>query len=389
VSLAGVRPVYAYPDIVDPYGISGPVSAKEIERCLAEHPDAAAVILPSPNYYGICSDIASIAEVVHNAGKVLIVDQAHGAHLKFFAGQSQAGAAEDLGADIVIASTHKTLASFTESAVANVMSDRIDLQRMEDALGKMESTSPSYVLMASLDVNVDLLEKHGRQLIQEWQNNIDQFYETARTAIPGLKFMSHPMLDRTKINLDMSAYGFNGHELERALNARGIWPELVTGNIVMCMTGIGNSRDDYERLMAALEDIATAAADAGNTVVADETAAQIAESAAGSNATPAAGESAGATAAQPSESGDESGNAAWSFPVLEQRPIPTERIESPLDDAAGMVCARALIPYPPGIPIVCPGEVLTEEICKYLKELRRRGENVIGVSTDGTVSVGR
>ena len=137
VEMAGVRPVYAYPQIVAPYGISGPVSPEEVERCLREHPRAAAVILPSPNYYGICSDIAAIAEVVHRSGKILIVDQAHGAHLKFLDAQSLA--AEDLGADIVICSTHKTLASFTESAVANVMGDRVSLQRMEDALGKMES----------------------------------------------------------------------------------------------------------------------------------------------------------------------------------------------------------------------------------------------------------
>lgn len=358
VEMAGVRPVYAYPQIVAPYGISGPVSPEEVERCLREHPRAAAVILPSPNYYGICSDIAAIAEVVHRSGKILIVDQAHGAHLKFLDAQSLA--AEDLGADIVICSTHKTLASFTESAVANVMGDRVSLQRMEDALGKMESTSPSYILMASLDVNADILEKHGASLMAEWKACIERFYREAAIRIPGLRIMEHPMLDRTKINLDMSGYGLSGHALEQALTDRGIWPELVTGDIVMCMTGVGNQWSDYEALLQALQDIAATAPDR-------------------------AGAACTTCANGPLRDPEAS---AWSFPVLTQKPIPKDKAELPLGDAAGKVCARALIPYPPGIPIVCPGEVLTEEICRYIAELRAQGENVIGLSAEGTVCVG-
>ena len=125
--LAGVEPVYAYPEMIHEYGISGVITPEEIERCLAENPDAEAVILPSPNYYGICSDIQAIADVVHARGKVLIVDQAHGAHLKFF---SDAGcaimpkSAEEQGADITVNSIHKTLASFTQSALLNLNSDR-------------------------------------------------------------------------------------------------------------------------------------------------------------------------------------------------------------------------------------------------------------------------
>jgi lysine decarboxylase len=205
--------------------------------------------------------------------------------------------------------------------------------------------------MASLDVNADILEKHGGQLMAEWRDNIDRFYREASRRVPGLRIMKHPTLDRTKINLDMSGYGLSGHDLEQALMARGIWPELVTGDIVMCMTGIGNQWSDYEALLAALSDIVAAVPPVG--------------------AAPAGG------------------RAAWSFPVLEQRAVPKDRIESPLDDASGRVCARALIPYPPGIPIVCPGEVLTEEICRYVAKLRAQGENVIGLSVEGTVCVGK
>ena len=179
LSLGDITPIYAYPETVQEYGILGSVSPEEVARCLDEHPDAAAVILPSPNYYGICSDVAAIAEVIHARGKILIIDQAHGAHLNFFnryglaaPGKTSASgfpaAAETAGSDVVINSIHKTLASFTQTALLNLCSDRVDKYDLEDRLQAIESSSPSYPMMASLDINADLLEKHGPQLMKEW-----------------------------------------------------------------------------------------------------------------------------------------------------------------------------------------------------------------------------
>ena len=154
LKLGGIEPVYAKPEIIDEYGISGKVTADEIKRCLAKNPDADAVILPSPNYYGIVSDIKEIADVVHENDKVLIVDQAHGAHLKFFHkfgfGDDMPQAAEDAGADISVNSIHKTLASITQSAVLNFNTERVDRYILEDKLQMLETTSPSYLMMRSI-----------------------------------------------------------------------------------------------------------------------------------------------------------------------------------------------------------------------------------------------
>ena len=259
LGLASIEPVYAYPEEAEGCGILGEITAEEIARCMDENPEADAVILPSPNYYGICSDVRSISEEVHKRGKVLIVDQAHGAHLRFFEKYGGAGgfpeSAEKQGADIVINSIHKTLASFTQSALLNLCSDRVNPFLLEDRLQAIESSSPSYPMMATLDINADLLEDAGERLIRQWAENLDYFYSEA-DRIPGLAVLTPRNLDRTKLNIDMSAYGINGNELEELLMERDIFIELVTGNIVMCMTGIGNTRGDYERLLKALAEIA-------------------------------------------------------------------------------------------------------------------------------------
>ena len=363
LGLASIEPVYAYPEEAEGCGILGEITVDEIARRMDENPDAEAVILPSPNYYGICSNVRAIAEEVHKRGKVLIVDQAHGAHLKFFGkyGGAQSPirggfpeSAEDQGADIVINSIHKTLASFTQSALLNLCSDRVNPFLLEDKLQAIESSSPSYPMMATLDINAGLLENAGERLIRQWAENLDYFYDEAN-RIPGLVVLTPKNLDRTKLNIDMSAYGINGNELEELLMERDIFIELVTGNIVMCMTGIGNTRRDYQRLLEAL--------------------AEIAEQRRGAMV-----ECAGLKqAVQPK----------ILTRVLQQRAVPAEKEFVPLKEAAGRVCASSIIPYPPGIPIVCPGEVIDEDVIEYIKERREAGEKVIGLTAEGTVCVGK
>jgi arginine/lysine/ornithine decarboxylase len=364
LTLGNIQPVYAYPEQLEGQEIAGPISAEEIQKLLTENPDAEAVILPSPNYYGICSDIKAIADVVHQAGKVLIVDQAHGAHLHFFhkygAGEGMPRSAESCGADIVVNSTHKTLASFTQSAILNLNSDRIDRYLLEDKLQSIQSTSPSYLLMGSLDINAELLINHGKALVGEWKENLDDFY-TRATKIPGLSIMIAPNLDRTKINLDMSLLGFSGSDLEQALNQWDIYPELYTGNLLMCMTGIGNTREHMERLLGALMGISEAKRDK-NGAESSESEGKMRQHNVSQHTLP---------------------------PQAEFVGIPNSKIYVPLAEAMGQTCAGSVIPYPPGIPLICPGEAFTAEIIQYIQFLRKTGEKVIGVTDAGTVSVGK
>lgn len=355
--LGDVQPVYAYPEMMDEYGISGPISVKEIERLLAENDDAEAVILPSPNYYGICSDMEAISRIVHRYNKVLIVDQAHGAHLKFFRSFGISGfpkSAEESGADIVINSIHKTLASFTESALLNVLSHRVDLDVLEDKLQAVQTTSPSYLLMASLDINAALIEDYGPSLFSQWADYLNHFYhETA--GIPGLSYMARgKSFDWSKMNFSLGKLGISGGELEQILMKEyGIFIELYTGSWVMCMSGIGNSGEDMERLISALRKIAQRTPTAPSSLATTEKEEKV--------------------------------------PLIPQtmREIPRTKVRVPLARAAGKTCASSIIPYPPGIPFICPGEVITQEAAVYILSLRDQGEKVIGVNERGEVFVGK
>ncbi len=359
--LGNITPVYIYPEILEGCGLSGPVTASQIQQLLLKNLDAKAVVVTSPNYYGICSDIEEIAEVVHKFGKILIVDQAHGAHLKFLHERFPEGgvpkSAEDSGADIIINSTHKTLASFTQSAILNICSDKIPLDVIEDRLQMLETTSPSYLLMASLAVNAALLKKAGPELMQNWAENLNMFYDQSR-VFENIKVIGvRPeilSLDRSKINIDVSDLKISPFELVRILENRySIYPELVTGNIIMFMSGIGNVRKDYENLLLALHKIEKELEDEPNKRPVPK-------------------------------------KELPPYPKEQKllQPVPQNPKKVRLEDAEGRVCAASIVPYPPGYPVVCPGEVITSEVIAYVKALRENGENVLGISEDGMIQAG-
>lgn len=353
LTLADIQPVYAYPSKLEEFNISGSILPGEIQTLLANNPEVEAVILPSPNYYGICSDIEAIAKIVHSYGKVLIVDQAHGAHLKFFNKFGVKGmpkSAEESGADIVINSIHKTLASYTQSAVLNLNSDRVDSYMLEDKLQAIQSTSPSYILMAALDINASILEEHGSALMKEWADNLNYFYNNA-SKIEGLHFIDKVSgFDWTKINFSLGEKGISGIVLEELLLAKNVFIELFTGDLVMCMTGIGNSRSDIEILLNSLDEISKA--DVVKT-------SKIAK------------------------------NYMTTPKQATLFEIPNVKTRVKLEDAEGMICASSIIPYPPGIPLICPGERLEKDAIQYIKALRENEEKVIGINDLGEITVGK
>lgn len=376
LALGEIKPVYLYPDTIGAFGISGAVSPAAVEQSIAENPDAEAVFITSPNYYGICSDIKSIAQIAHRSGKILIVDEAHGAHLQF--SDMLPDSALQSGADLVINSTHKTLASLTQSAVLHCNSSLVDPYLLEDKLQCIQSTSPSYILMASLDINAKILEAHRSELMEEWIRNLDSFYSRI-SKIRGLKTMGQMKgLDWTKINISLGELGISGAQLDKILMEEyNIFIELFTGNWVMAMSGIGNKPEDYDRLASALEVIASKAdfyvskADFYDSMAAAD------RSKAGS-----------CNNSRVKEDADSEVPVLTPPKQAKMFEVPTQKKRIKLTDCEGMICASSIIPYPPGIPLICPGERIEADAIAYIQGMRALGEKVIGVNELGEVVVG-
>ena len=219
---------YLYPSITK-NGIQGQITAEQVQESLYENPDAVAVILTSPTYEGIVSDVAKIAEVCHEHGIPLIVDEAHGAHFGFGGGFPEN--AVKLGADAVIMSLHKTLPSFTQTALLHLTSDLIDEKRVERYLSIYETSSPSYIFMAGMDSCIRLIAEHGQQLFAEYRKRLMDFY--GKTA--GLKYL-HVMQeedldtgeafdwDDSKLVIFADRAGMTGDELKRLAFSYGNRP---------------------------------------------------------------------------------------------------------------------------------------------------------------------
>ncbi len=354
LTLGGIKPVYAYPQMIGEFGISGPVSPSEIHRLIEENPDAEAVMITSPNYYGICSDIGKIAEIAHEYGKVLIVDEAHGAHLHFSDELPPSSVQE--GADLVINSIHKTLASFTQSAVLHYNTELVDQYLLEDKLQCIQSTSPSYLLMTSLEISARIMEQHGSLLMEEWIRNLNAFYDRI-AKIPGVRTMGKMNgLDWTKINLSMGYLGITGAQLDKLLlEDYNIYIELFTGDWIMAMTGIGNTKTDYDRFANALEDISKRYREGGREI----------------------------------RKADHRSDSLTPPKQAIMFEIPTEKKRVKLADSEGMICGSSIIPYPPGIPLLCPGERIEADAIAYIQAMRDMGEKVIGVNECGEILVGK
>ena len=378
--LGGINPVYIRPETDPQFNIAAGISPYDLEAACEENPDASAVLITSPNYCGMLSDIAVLSDIAHDHGMMMIVDQAHGAHLRFFDYDAERAredggyiphprhSAEVLGADIVVNSTHKTLLSFTGSSILNICGDSVDIDAVSEALRMVQTTSPSYLLMASLDINEKIMRAKWRDIISSWKEDLRGFYKGASrigglTVVTGsgsrgsgaqdedvfalYRYREGP--DPTKINISMSELGLSGERLEKELRYRGIIAEMVHGEYVLLMTGAGNVRSDYEKLLDALRDIAS-------------------------------GYGVGTPVERTPRSFDDI--------RLDYADVPVDGKYVPLYEAVGRVLYDPIITYPPGTPIACPGEILSMEVVSHISDILDSGETVTGVDEEGRVKIG-
>lgn len=349
IILSGAIPVYMQPELDKNVGIAHGVTPETVKNTLEANPDAKAVLIINPTYYGVATDIKKIADIVHSYDMPLIVDEAHGPHLGF--NEKLPMSAMEAGADICAQSTHKIIGAMTQCSLLQVRSERIDIHRVQQILNILQTTSPSYVLMASLDCARRQIALHGEELL-------DKTIEMANHAraeinkIPGFycfgdEILGNPgvcALDPTKITITCRDLGITGYELDMILsNMYHIQMELSDLYNVLAVGSFGDTKENIDALLQALRKI--------------------------------------------SEEYYGKGNKKSDFidipSIPEQELIPREAFNSSktavaIKNSVGMISGEFLMAYPPGIPILCPGEKITQEIVDYVQRLKDTGLYVQG-----------
>ena len=260
IFLRQLKAYYAYPQITS-YGIQGSIFATDIEKELQKHADISAVFITSPTYDGVVSNIAEIAETVHRYGKILIVDEAHGAHFGFHPYFPESATSN--GGDLVIQSLHKTLPAYTQTAVLHRCSERISSQNIQKYLGIYETSSPSYVLMAGIDRCVRMLHDQGPELFSTFSRRLTAFYKNV-SQLKYLQVLSRNLLtgheayqlDPSKILISTIHSNCHGPELYHwLLEKYHLQMEMCSGEYVTAITTIMDTEEGFLRLEKALLEI--------------------------------------------------------------------------------------------------------------------------------------
>ena len=264
IELSGYRVRWLMPAVNEEWGICGGISALQVQAALSRYPAAKAVILTSPTYEGILSDIKGICRVCHEKGIPVLVDEAHGAHLMPLSAASgfPAGALAG-GADLVVQSPHKTLPSLTQTALLHLQGRIADPARVEEELDIFETSSPSYPLMASLDGCTGILREQGEELFQRWADRIGRFDVTVRSRLHRIRILGHTdyssaygVCDPGKILIDAGPVGMDGRKIAGILREKyRMETEMTRGSLVLAMTSICDEEEALDRLALALEEI--------------------------------------------------------------------------------------------------------------------------------------
>lgn len=360
--LSGARPIYIYPQHDPAMEVAHAIRPADVAAMLAAHPRARALLLVSPSYFGVASDLAAIAALCHQRGVPLVVDEAWGPHFPFHPALPPSAMAS--GADAGVTSIHKVLTGLTQSSILNLQGNLIDPSRVASWLGLLQTTSPSALILASIDACRRQMVLHGRELLSGTLA-LGARAREALNATPGLSVLGAELVgqygvaavDSTKLVVDVRGSGASGYAVDVWLRQRhGITVEMSDHRRVVALLSVADDEQSAGRLIEALQ--------------------QFAASAPGDSGTPPV--AAVEVATLRTESAMTPREAFFA---------PAQAV--PLDEAIGRVAAEVVTPYPPGIPLLAPGELVTRPIVEYLHAGRSAGMHVSGVADQslGTLRV--
>lgn len=352
VEICSAKPIYLEQNYIDGTNIVDTVSASQIEKALADNPDCHIVVITSPTYEGVLADIRSIANVVHSFGAVLIVDCAHGAHLGFSDRLPQAPIVS--GADIVITSLHKTLPSPTQTALLLANAERVNVGLLKHYMKVFQSSSPSYVLMAGIGECLNYMDSLLPEDLERLLDRIERF----KGELRGLKYIdvdSVPGNDPTKIVISSRIESISGYDIyHRLLEDFHIQCEMYSIDFCLAMLSVMDRDESFGRLTKALITIDSSIEKSDTTRMArkmDRTKLSSREA----------------------------------FPTPEVAMLSGEAIKLPSvllpinDELVGRVSADYVFEYPPGIPIIIPGEIIDQSVITYINNGLEKHLNICGL----------
>lgn len=344
---------YLYPDVQQEFFLNGGICPWQVEQQICRHPEIEAVLITSPTFDGMVSDVGRIADICHKYGKPLIVDEAHGAHFGFseYFPQNSVG----LGADIVIHSLHKTLPSFTQTALLHVNGELVDRERLRFFLQIFQTSSPSYVLMAGIDRCIRYVEEKGKEAFSDFAARLEKFYFEAQ-ELQQIQLVNKSVagsssiwdFDRSKLIFSVKNCQIAGNRLQEIMRKEyGLELEMAAGSYALALTSVCDTDDGFSRLLEAVKEIDRR------------------------------------LCVQKSVPPD--------FPVTDtvtkneifctiDRAYASKKKQVLWKDSEGLVSGEFLYLYPPGIPLLVPGERIGSELLLRMTGYRKKNFRFQGLS---------
>ncbi len=347
--ISGAKPIYISAEIYKEKGIVGGFDPNKLRLIYEKNKDAKGVFSVSPTYHGVCSDMKSLIDITHNYGGTFIADEAHGNHVYF--NEKLSKGALEFGADISCQSIHKMCGSLTQSSMLHTKGNKVDLKKLKFNLQMMMNTSPSYLLEVSLDLARSYVATVGHDILDELIDLASMARQRIQ-QIPGIEILGDEVVgnaaiaDYDPIRLIISArnLGIEGYELYEILrNDYKIEAEFGDYFYVLCIMGLGTKKEHVLKLVDALKDISRKHVRAIKHLTWEEELPPI--------------------------------------PHMFMSPRDAYFRESekiPWREAKGRISAEMIVPYPPGIPTICPGEIVTDEVWDFLNNQKEKGRHLHG-----------
>lgn len=358
--LRGLKVSYLYAERVKGFDFNEAVTPGQVEQALAKEPDIGAVLIVSPTYEGRIADVEGIARVVHSRGIPLLVDEAHGAHLGFAEGFAPGSCTQ--GADIVVHSVHKTLPAMTQTALLHVNGNLIDREQIRRFLHIYQSSSPSYLLMAGICDALEIVERQGEKRFARFRYRYKNMLEQLE-ACPSFRFVpwqdvEQGRQDIGKLVIDTGRSQMSGQQLYRMLLEQyHLQCEMAAGNYCLAMFTMADEDEAYDRMERALLELDRQVTGQGRDALEED-----AESSRGTTISELTEPVIGYSMAE-----------AWDMPWK----------MTTMSDAVGRPVADFINLYPPGIPLLVPGEVLTESLYRQIIDCLVKGLSLQGIEESG------